>query len=422
MLSPAVKVARYGWPVTEDLVRYMNFATQHGPNFLCDDALWAVDFCPNGTRLGLGDTITRRRYANTIEQIALQGPEVFYSGDMALKTIDALNAATPKGIMTLEDLADYTVAIHKPSQIDYRGYKLTSCSAPSSGGVALAAMKTVEGYKDFFHPSNVNLSTHRLDEAIRFAYAARTELGDPPFTPGMDHYQAAMLLANTAAATRAKISDKHTLNVSAYDPSGLEIHDSHGTSHIVTADASGLAISLTTTINLLFGNQVIVPETGIILNNENNDFSIPGVHNEFGYAPTPANYIRPGKRSLSSITPVIVEYPNGTLYYVIGAAGGSRIITATIQNLVNVLDRNMTAAEALAEPRMHDQLIPNQASFEYPPFGFDNETVAYMQGRGHNVTWIFPGVSSAQGIRRLANGTFEAAGEPRQVDSAGFAV
>ena len=156
------------------------------------------------------------------------------------------------------------------------------------------------------------------------------------------------------------------------------------------------------------------------MNNEMNDFSVPGQTNAFGYSPSPSNFIRPGKRPLSSISPTIVEYlSNGTLYYVIGSAGGSRIITAVIQNMWHVLDQNATVAEALAEPRLHDQLSPSQVSFEY---AYNNETVAYMASLGHNVTWIAPGQSTAQGLRRQPNGTFEAAGEPRQHASGGFVV
>jgi gamma-glutamyltranspeptidase/glutathione hydrolase len=158
---------------------------------------------------------------------------------------------------------------------------------------------------------------------------------------------------------------------------------------------------------------------GIILNNEMNDFSIPNVTNAFGYVPSPINFIRPGKRPLSSITPVIVEYPDGSLYISIGAAGGSRIPTATIQSLWHVLDHNLAMPEALKEPRLHDQLLPNIVSFEY---GFDNGTTAFMKERGHNVTWVGVGQSAVQGIRRLENGTFEAAGEPRQKNSGGLAV
>jgi gamma-glutamyltranspeptidase/glutathione hydrolase len=155
------------------------------------------------------------------------------------------------------------------------------------------------------------------------------------------------------------------------------------------------------------------------MNNEMNDFSIPGVPNAFGFVPSVSNYIRPGKRPLSSITPVIAEYPDGSLYVSTGAAGGSRIITATIQSLWHVLDHGMTMPEALKEPRIHDQLLPNTVTLEY---GFNNATAEFLQGRGHNITWVQAGQSASQGIRRLVNGTFEAAGEPRQKNSGGFAV
>ncbi|KIW30662.1 gamma-glutamyltransferase [Cladophialophora immunda] len=419
VMQGAIKTARYGWTVSEDLVRYMEsgMASAAVPNFLVDDPNWAIDFAPNGTLLGTGDTITRKRYADTLEAIAQEGPDAFYQGPIAEATIAAVQAAN--GTMTLEDLHNYTVAIRPTANITYRGYRLFSCSAPSSGEVALSVLKTLELYPDFFHAGTVNLSTHRLDEAIRFGYGERTSLGDPSFVHNLSAFQDEMLSEASARYIRSKISDLRTLNVSAYDPAGIESLETPGTSHIVTADASGMAVSLTTTINLLFGSQVLVPETGVIMNNEMNDFSIPGSSNAFGYVPSPANYVRPGKRPLSSISPTIVEYGNGTLYYVTGAAGGSRIITATIQSLVHVLDQNMTAPQALAQPRLHDQLIPNQVSFEY---AYNNETVAFMKSRGHNTTFIAPGQSSAQSIRRLPNGTFEAAGEPRQKNSAGLAI
>ena len=418
-MAGAIETARYGWPVTADLVRYMASANASAaePNFLVNNPTWALDFAPNGTLVKLNDTITRKRYADTLETIANDGPDSFYTGSIAANTIKALRAAN--GTMTMEDLANYTVAIRPPANITYRGFRLHSCSAPSSGEVALSVLKTVEGYTDFFSNSSANLSTHRLDEAMRFGYGERTDLGDPLFVANLSHYQEQMLSAESAAEIRSKISDQRTLNVSAYDPTGLESLETPGTSHVVTADASGMAISLTTTVNLLFGSNLMVPETGVIMNNEMNDFSIPGSSNAFGFIPSPANFIVPGKRPLSSIAPTIVEHPNGTLYYVIGAAGGSRIITATIQNLIHVLDRNMTAAQALAQPRLHDQLIPNQVSFEY---AYDNDTVAFMKARGHNVTWVAPGQSTAQGLRLLPNGTFEAAGEPRQLNSGGFVI
>ncbi|KAI2622365.1 gamma-glutamyltransferase 1 [Hypoxylon sp. NC1633] len=416
VVTPAVHVARHGFNVTEDLVRYMNSVTPNG-NFLTEDPSWAIDFAPKGYRVKLGETITRKRYADTLEVIAAEGPDAFYTGPIAEATIAAL--AKKNGTMTLDDLKNYTVAIRKPSVITYRGHKLAATSAPSGGVVALSTLKIVDGYEGFGDPAAINLTTHRLDEAMRFAYGQRSELGDPSFVEGLDDYQESMLSDATAAEVRTKISDFHTQNVSWYDPAGLESLETPGTSHVVAADKSGLAISVTTTVNLLFGSQLVVPETGVIMNDEMNDFSIPGSSNAFGYIPSPANFIRPGKRPLSSISPTIVETPEGKLYFVIGSAGGSRIITATIQNIHHVLDQGMTTAEALAEPRLHDQLSPNQVSFEY---AYNNQTVAYLQSLGHNVTWIAPGQSTAQGLRLLPNGTFEAAGEPRQKNSAGFAV
>ena len=229
----------------------------------------------------MGDLITRKRYAATLESIADGGPDVFYNGPIAEATIAAVQAAN--GTMTLGDLHNYTVAIREVANITYRGYRLFGCSAPSSGEVALSVLKTLELYPDFYHNGMLNLSTHRLDEAIRFGYGERTNLGDPSFVANLSAYQDEMLAANTARIIRNKISDRNTLNVSAYDPDGIESLETPGTSHVVTADASGMAVSLTTTINLLFGSQVLVPETGVIMNDEMNDFSIPGSSNAFGY-------------------------------------------------------------------------------------------------------------------------------------------
>ncbi|KAK6860825.1 gamma-glutamyltranspeptidase [Apiospora arundinis] len=416
VMAPAIKVARNGFRVTEDLVRYMN-TVSGSDKFFTEDPSWAIDFAPHGYRVKLNETMTRKRYADTLEVIANEGPDAFYSGAIAKATIAALQDAN--GTMTADDLKNYTVALRKPSNITYRGYKLTACGAPAGGSVALSALKIVGGYDGFGDDSQVNLTTHRIDEAMRFAYGQRTELGDPSFVNGIPEYQDSMLSDKTAAEVRSKISDLRTQNVSYYDPKGLESLETPGTSYVGTADKSGLAISLTTTINTLFGSRVMVPETGVIMNNEMNDFSIPSSSNAFGFIPSPANFIRPGKRPLSSVSNMIAESADGKLYLVVGSAGGSRIITATIQNVHQVIDRNRTTAQALAQPRLHDQLVPNQVSFEYT---YDNRTVAYMKSLGHNVTWVAPGQSTAQALRMLPNGTFEAAGEPRQLNSGGFAV
>lgn len=168
VLQPAIAVARDGFLLTEDLARAINMSIKDNGDFLSNDPSWALDFAPNGTLLGLGDTIHRKRYAKTLEIIANQGPDAFYSGPIAESMIRATKAAN--GTMTLDDLRDYEVIVRDTKEIDYRGYKITSTSAPSSGSIALSILKIVEGYQDFFSAETTHLSTHRLDEAIRFGY------------------------------------------------------------------------------------------------------------------------------------------------------------------------------------------------------------------------------------------------------------
>ncbi|KAH8597379.1 gamma-glutamyltranspeptidase [Bisporella sp. PMI_857] len=423
LITPSVKLARYGFVVSADLVRYMQSATS-SYDYLTYDQTWALDFAPNGTRLGLGDIMTRKRYAVTLESIAQHGPDAFYKGAIAKATITALQKSN--GTMTLADLANYTVAIRPRSNITYRGYKIHSGSAPSSGAVVLSTLKIVEGY-DMSSPSQLNFSTHYLDEAMRFAYGQRTLLGDASFMPNLTKYQQDMVSEKTAAEIRGRIQQFATLNSSAYNPSNYGILTDDGTSATVSSDKSGLTIAMTSTINAIFGSRLMVPETGVIMNNEMNDFSIPNTTNAFGYPPSPANYIKPHARPLSSISPTIVEFPNGTVYISHASAGGSRIITEIIQHLWHVLDQNMTSIQALSQPRFHDQLSPNTVSFEYGSDtygikGYSNQTTAFFKEIGANVAFVAVGGSTAQALRRLSNGTFEAAGEPRQLNSGGFVV
>lgn len=167
-MQPAIRTARDGFPVTHDLAKKMDSAVGDGEDFLSQNPTWAMDFAPNGTRLGLGDTITRKRYADTLEAIADRGPDAFYTGSIAETMIDALQAAN--GTMTMEDLRNYTVVTRNISQVDYRGCTVTSTTAPSSGVVAMSILKILDSYADFFSEHMVNLSTHRMDEAMRFGY------------------------------------------------------------------------------------------------------------------------------------------------------------------------------------------------------------------------------------------------------------
>ena len=167
VLAPAINIARYGFTVSHDLFRYMQFSTAKY-DFLTFDPTWAVDFAPNGTRVGVGDTMTRKRYANTLEAIAAHGADVFYNGAMANATVNVIQGSN--GFMTLKDLADYKAVSRVPVEIEYRDFRIISCGAPASGAVVLSALKTVNGYDGFEKPDMLNLSTHRLVEAVRFAY------------------------------------------------------------------------------------------------------------------------------------------------------------------------------------------------------------------------------------------------------------
>ncbi|GME51578.1 gamma-glutamyltranspeptidase [Neofusicoccum parvum] len=415
VVMPSANLARDGFRVSEDLVKRMDSVKNN--SFLVDDPSWAIDFAPNRQRVKLNDTMTRKRYAKTLETIAVEGPDPFYNGSIAKTTIAAIQQRG--GIMTFRDLENYTVITQEPLSTTYRGYRLTTGRAPSSGAVGLSVLKILEGYDDIGNPEYINITAHRLDEAFRFAYAQRTAIGDPCFVAGMDGYQDRMVSDAVASEIRAKIGDQ-SQNVSYYNPMLIDSLETPGTSHFVAADSSGLVLSTTSTINQLFGSQIMVPETGIILNDQMDDFSIPNIPNQFGYRPNVANYIVPGKRPLSSTTPMIIEYPNdGGIFGAVGAAGGSRIITATVQNVILMLDHKMEPRDALAQPRFHDQLEPDVARFEW---AYNNATVAFMKERGHNVEWMAPDQSWVQALKLLLNGTFLAAGEPRQKNSAGLVL
>ncbi|KAF1949579.1 gamma-glutamyltranspeptidase [Byssothecium circinans] len=414
LLHPAIELASHGFAVYQDLVDV--FGGLEDPSFLIDDPAWAADFSPNGRLLRLGEQLKRPRYADFLRTIAKGGAEAFYLGPLAEATVKAVQTAN--GTMTLEDLAHYTPIIREPVIIQYREFLIRSCGAPGGGGVVLNVLKTAEGYC-LSEPNQLNISMHRLVESMRFGYGARTQLGDPSFVINVTDFQDSMLSNERAERVRSKISDENTLPVDEYNPDGLAVANTHGTSHLSAADKSGMTIALTSTINLWFGSRVQVPETGLILNNEMNDFSIPGVKNAFGYPPSPANFIRPGKRPLSSMSPTIVEYLNsGHAHSTVGAAGGSRIISAVVQALWSVLDRGFDYQEALRMPRFHDQLQPNVTEFEYE---FNNATTAFLASKGHSEEWAVRG-SDMHALWTLPDGRFAAAADPALHNASGIAV
>lgn len=330
------------------------------------------------------------------------------------------------GTLTLADLQSYAVTTRPVRTIRYRGLDVHGMSSPASGAIALQMLRALERYPPSAWHTSRNTTVHRLSEVYRFGFARRASLGDPAFVTERDilAYEEELLSDDAIDYIHDSIRDDATLPVKSYFPNPDEATippEAHGTSHIVTADASGMAVSLTTTINVNFGAKIMEPNSGIILNDEMNDFSIPGVSNEFGFAPSRANYIRPHKRPLSSMTPLIATYPNGTLYAVLGAAGGSRITTATVQCLWHAVEHDMTMTEALRIGRLHDQLIPNVVTLEAEFPGL-NETAAAMRERGHHLDVAKPLLSKVQAIARREDGSFEAVGEPRQVNGAGYSI
>ncbi|KAG8747908.1 hypothetical protein FRC10_010527 [Ceratobasidium sp. 414] len=397
--------------------------------YITQDPAWAAVYAPNGKVAVAGQTIHRPTYARTLQRIANKGAGAFYTGSIAKNSI--AKAQANGGIITLDDLKKYKAIIRKPVQIvsaspwttnmltsnnwfgqKYRDFTLTSCPAPSSGIIALSAMNILENF-DISNSSNINTTTHLLDEAIKFAYGQRMSLGDPLFVSNVTALEAFYLKKKTSKELADKIMLDTTHTAAYYDPGNYTAQRESGTSHLVTADSSGMVVSLTSTVNYYFGSRLMT-EDGVILNDEMDDFSTPGTSNGFGYIATPANYIAPYKRPLSSISPTIVEDDKGVFHFATGAAGGSRIITATLQSLWHVLDQGMDAQSAINAPRMHDQIVPLTTTFEYT---YDNSTTAYMASLGHNVTWVAPGQSVVQGITRSASGVFVAASDPRKLDS-----
>lgn len=421
LFQPAINLARNGFTVNAALAARLT-----GDNaFLTADPLWAEVYAPNGTLLKEGNKAFRKRYATTLENIAEHGADFFYKGEMAVNTAEA--AFARGGILTVKDLANYTAIIRKPAQITYRNHRIFSTIAPSSGAVVLSALKIFEGFPGSASDQDpaINITTHRLLQGTRFGYGQRTNLGDPGFTANVSTLEQTFLLESTAAAARAKINDTHNFDPSFYDISNYIVLNDHGTSHMAAVDKSGMAVSLTTTVNLIWGSQVMTTD-GVILNDEMDDFSSPGQVNSFGFAAAPVNFIAPGKRPQSSIASSIVEdLETGEFRMATGSAGGSRIITATLQNIHYHLDQGLSPSAALHHGRWHDQLT-NVTLFEFDTpsiavAGFPNATVAFLANINYNVSFQDTTGSAGHIISKQSDGSFVAASDPRSFAGGGSA-
>ncbi len=355
--------------------------------------------------LSAGDKFIQTDLANSLEAIARQGARGFYEGPVAEGIVKAVRDAG--GRMTLEDLKTYRAVEREPVRGRYRGYDIVSMPPPSSGGVHLVEMLNIlEGFSSKELAANSEIAPHLLVESMKRAYADRAHyLGDPDF---VQVPVKKLISKDYAARWRATINrDRATPSkeIRAGNPSGRE---GDNTTHFSVVDRHGNAVANTYTFNLNYGVGLVAAGTGVLLNNELDDFAAkPGVPNFFGLVGSDANAPGPRKRPLSSMTPTIV-LKNGKPFLVTGSPGGSRIITATLQIIINVIDRGMNVAEAVAMPRIHHQWLPDEVRAER---GVPAETEQALVKRGHVVARPLA-QTSANSIMMTRQG-LAGAGDPR---------
>jgi len=349
-----------------------------------------------------------------MEEIAGQGPRAFYEGRIAEQIAAGVRAAG--GVMTREDIARYRAVERAPVKGNYRGYDVFSMPPPSSGGVHLIEILNIlEGYDlTVLGPASIQ-GSHLMVEAMKIAYADRARfLGDPDFVKipvaGLTSVAYAAELRKRIAPERALRAEDLTGN----DPTPFE---GDNTTHYSIVDPEGNAVANTYTLNLHYGTGLVAEGTGILLNDELDDFAAkPGAPNAFGLVGGSANAPAAGKKPLSSMTPTIV-LKNGRLFLVTGSPGGSRIITTLVNVLVNLIDYNMNIAAATAAPRLHHQWRPDEVRAEP---GIKQEIISVLQSRGNKVVRSEPW-GSANSILVTKDG-LSAAADPRSRGSlaAGF--
>jgi len=371
-LAPAIKLAREGWTFGAKNSVMLGFRRE----VLAADAAASALFLNNGEAPQPGDVLKNPDYAATLERLASAGAAGFYRGDYAERLVAGVNAAG--GIWSMEDLASYAVVEREPLRFSHRGQQIVTVPPPSSGGVALASILNVlEGYD---YPSLPRLQRlHLLTEAMRRAYRDRAlYLGDPDF---VDVPVARLTSADYAAGLRAGIHPNKA-TPSAMLPGIGEQAERVSTSHFSIIDADGNLVAMTQTVNLPFGNALVVPGTGFVLNNQMDDFSVkPGVPNAYGLVGEDANAIAPGKRPLSSMTPSFVISPERVA--AIGTPGGSRIISMVLLGVLELLD-GKGAEQAVALPRVHHQYLPDVLSAE--PGALSEAETEALQAMGHTVS------------------------------------
>ncbi|WP_273444941.1 gamma-glutamyltransferase [Neolewinella agarilytica] len=357
-----------------------------------------------------GSLIVQPALAATLRRIRDKGAAGFYKGKTAELIVKEMKSGG--GLITLEDLANYKPAWREPISKDYKEYRIISMPPSSSGGLCLAQMvEMLEPYPLSDWGFQSTPAVHTTVEAMRRAYADRAEyMGDSDFYPvPLDS-----LLDDDYLAGRMNDFREDSAGTSDAIVAGLEaVRESYETTHISIIDAAGNAVSITTTLNGNFGSKVMVDEGGFFLNNEMDDFSAkPGVPNMFGLIGKEANAIMPGKRMLSSMTPTIVE-KDGELFLVLGAPGGSTIITAVLQTFLNVTEYGMPLAEAVNAPRFHHQYLPDVIVHEADALG--NGVKEDLEKMGHQFRET-KYMAVIKALQRLPDGTIVAAADRRNPD------
>jgi gamma-glutamyltranspeptidase/glutathione hydrolase len=376
LIQPAIALARDGFVIADDLA----VTLPSGQQRLARWPSAARIYIGNPARpLRGGDRLVQTDLAATLTAIAEQGPRGFYQGPVAEKLVKAIDEAG--GDMTLDDLKSYSATVRAPVRGTYRGYDIVAMPEPSSGGVVLLeALNILEGFPMHDLKQGSVASLHVLIEAMKRAYADRARyLGDPAFVKAPTSI---LIGKDYAARLRATIDPDHATPAAALLSPTPQPREGSNTTHFSVVDSMGNAVSNTYTLNFPYGVGLVAEGTGVLLNNELDDFTAaPGASNAFGLVGFEANLPGPGKRPLSSMSPTIV-LKDGKPVLVTGTPGGSRIISAVLQIIVDVLDYDMDIADAVAAPRLHHQWLPDEVRVEH---GFPEATLAALRAKGHRV-------------------------------------
>ena len=375
-MTPAIKLAGEGFVVTphfSDGLKEKQEMLKKWPSSA------KVFYKPDGSTYEPGEVFVQKELAATLQRIADKGAREFYEGTTAEMLVAEMTGHG--GLITMEDMKSYAPTIRQPVHGSYRGYDIYSMSPPSSGGVhVVQILNILEGYPVAEYGHNSALTIHLMAEAMRRAYADRSVfLGDADFVKVP---LKGLIAKDYAAKIRASIDPGKATPSDTIAPGKPQPYESNETTHFSIVDAFGNAVSNTYTINFSYGSGIVVEGAGFLLNNEMDDFSAkPGVPNAYGLLGGEANKVEPNKRMLSSMSPTIVK-DKGKNFLVTGSPGGSRIITTTLQVIMNVIDHGLNIQSAVTAPRIHHQWLPDELRIEE---GISPDTVKLLQGMGHDV-------------------------------------